>query len=49
MSAFGDVPASADVEAADEGTTLLRVCTGDVQDFTFNATMQLSRPWRAAA
>ena len=41
MSAFGGPPANADVEAINEGTKLLRVYTGDVQDFTFGATMQL--------
>ncbi|NOV97838.1 alpha/beta hydrolase-fold protein [Isoptericola halotolerans] len=41
MSAFGGPPAGADVEAINEGTKLLRVYTGDVQDFTYGATLQL--------
>lgn len=41
MSAFGAPPADADVEAINEGTKLLRVYTGDVQDFTYGATMSL--------
>ncbi|WP_298459739.1 esterase family protein [uncultured Cellulomonas sp.] len=41
MSAFGGVPASADVQAINEGTELLRVYSGDVQDFTYNATLSL--------
>jgi enterochelin esterase-like enzyme len=41
MSAFGSPPANADVAAINAGTKLLRVYTGDVQDFTFGPTMQL--------
>ncbi|MFD7307932.1 alpha/beta hydrolase-fold protein [Promicromonospora sp. NPDC059942] len=41
MSAFGAPPATADVEAINEGTKLLRVYSGDVQDFTYGATLQL--------
>jgi enterochelin esterase-like enzyme len=41
MSAFGGVPANADVDAINEGTKLLRVYSGDVQDFTYGATLQL--------
>ncbi|MCK9793446.1 alpha/beta hydrolase-fold protein [Isoptericola sp. 4D.3] len=41
MSAFGAPPASADVEAINEGTRLLRVYSGDVQDFTYGPTLQL--------
>jgi enterochelin esterase-like enzyme len=41
MSAFGNVPATVDVEAVNAGTKLLRVYTGDVQDFTYGPTMQL--------
>ncbi|WP_125776888.1 alpha/beta hydrolase-fold protein [Antribacter gilvus] len=41
MSAFGSPPATADVAAINEGTKLLRVYTGDVQDFTYPFTMQL--------
>ncbi|WP_175499570.1 alpha/beta hydrolase [Cellulomonas marina] len=41
MSAFGAVPAGADVAAINEGTKLLRVYSGDVQDFTYGATLQL--------
>ncbi|WP_157236684.1 alpha/beta hydrolase [Promicromonospora sukumoe] len=41
MSAFGAPPANADVEAINEGTKLLRVYSGDVQDFTYGATLQL--------
>jgi enterochelin esterase-like enzyme len=41
MSAFGAPPATADVEAINAGTKLLRVYSGDVQDFTYGATLQL--------
>jgi len=41
MSAFGAPPADADVDAINEGTKLLRVYSGDVQDFTYGPTMQL--------
>ncbi|MFI2486065.1 alpha/beta hydrolase [Promicromonospora kroppenstedtii] len=41
MSAFGAPPATADVEAINEGTKLLRVYSGDQQDFTYGATLQL--------
>lgn len=41
FSAFGAVPASADVDAINAGTKLLRVYTGDFQDFTYDATMAL--------
>ena len=41
MSAFGAPPADADVEAINEGTELVRIYTGDVQDFTYDFTVQL--------
>jgi len=41
MSAFGAPPANADVEAINDGTELLRIYSGDVQDFTYGATLQL--------
>jgi enterochelin esterase-like enzyme len=41
MSAFGSVPAGADVAAINEGTKLLRIYSGDVQDFTYGATLSL--------
>jgi enterochelin esterase-like enzyme len=41
MSTFGTVPDDADIEAINTGTKLLRIYTGDVQDFTFGATMEL--------
>jgi enterochelin esterase-like enzyme len=41
MSAFGSVPAGADVEAINAGTKLLRIYSGDVQDFTYGATLSL--------
>ena len=41
MSAFGSVPGNADVAAINDGTKLLRVYSGDVQDFTYGATLSL--------
>jgi enterochelin esterase-like enzyme len=41
MSAFGSVPGNADVAAINDGTELLRVYSGDVQDFTYGATLSL--------
>jgi enterochelin esterase-like enzyme len=41
MSAFGSVPGNADVAAINAGTKLLRVYSGDVQDFTYGATLSL--------
>lgn len=41
FSAFGSVPPTADVEAINAGTKLLRIYTGDTQDFTYGATMGL--------
>lgn len=41
MSAFGEPPAETDVEAVNAGTKLLRVYTGDAQDFTYGATTDL--------
>jgi enterochelin esterase-like enzyme len=41
MSAFGSVPGGADVAAINEGTELLRIYSGDVQDFTYGATLSL--------
>ncbi|MEE6288907.1 alpha/beta hydrolase-fold protein [Georgenia sp. MJ173] len=39
FSAFSPPPADADVEAINAGTTLLRIYSGDVQDFTYDATL----------
>ncbi|PYF98449.1 Enterochelin esterase [Georgenia satyanarayanai] len=39
FSAFSAPPADADVEAINAGTTLLRVYSGDIQDFTYQATL----------
>lgn len=39
FSAFSPPPANADVEAINAGTKLLRVYSGDVQDFTYGATL----------
>lgn len=41
MSAFGSVPANADVDAINEGTKLMRIYSGDIQDFTYGATLSL--------
>lgn len=41
FSAFGSVPAGADVDAINEGTNLLRIYTGDIQDFTYQFTLNL--------
>jgi enterochelin esterase-like enzyme len=41
FSAFGSVPTNADVNAINEGTRLLRIYTGDIQDFTYQATLNL--------
>jgi enterochelin esterase-like enzyme len=41
MSAFGSVPAGADVDAINEGTELIRIYSGDTQDFTYGATLSL--------
>lgn len=41
MSAFGSVPANADVAAINSGTKLLRIYSGDVQDFTYQNTLSL--------
>lgn len=41
FSAFGSVPAGADVNAINEGTRLLRIYTGDIQDFTYQFTLNL--------
>jgi len=41
MSAFGNVPANVDVAAVNAGTKLLRIYSGDVQDFTYGATLAL--------
>ena len=46
MSTFGTPPADADIEAINEGTKLLRVYTGDAQDFTFGPTMELIEAMR---
>lgn len=41
MSAFGNPPANADVAAINAGTKLLRIYTGDIQDFTYQNTLSL--------
>lgn len=41
FSAFGSVPAGADVNAINDGTELLRIYTGDIQDFTYQFTLNL--------
>lgn len=41
MSAFTNPPASANVAAINEGTKLLRIYSGDVQDFTYQNTLSL--------
>lgn len=41
MSAFGAVPANADVAAINAGTKLMRIYTGDIQDFTYQNTLSL--------
>jgi enterochelin esterase-like enzyme len=41
FSAFGSVPGNADVDAINAGTKLLRIYTGDVQDFTYQNTLSL--------
>ena len=41
FSAFGNVPANADVQAINEGTKLLSIYTGDFQDFTYQNTLSL--------
>jgi enterochelin esterase-like enzyme len=41
MSGGGSVPAGADVDAINDGTNLLRVYTGDVQDFAYGGAVGL--------
>ncbi|MFB9661343.1 alpha/beta hydrolase-fold protein [Glycomyces mayteni] len=41
MSAFGDPPEGTDVAAVNAGTALLRVYSGDRQDFTYEPTLDL--------
>lgn len=41
MSAFTNPPANADVAAINEGTKLLRIYSGDIQDFTYQNTLSL--------
>jgi enterochelin esterase-like enzyme len=41
MSAFTNPPANANVSAINEGTKLLRIYSGDVQDFTYPNTLSL--------
>ncbi|WP_166644408.1 alpha/beta hydrolase-fold protein [Microbacterium sp. BK668] len=41
MSAFTNPPASADVTAINDGTELLRIYSGDIQDFTYQQTLGL--------
>ncbi|GAB3820506.1 hypothetical protein GCM10028820_26660 [Tessaracoccus terricola] len=41
FSTFGQVPEDTDVDGVNAGTKLLRIYTGDFQDFTYGATMSL--------
>jgi len=41
FSAFGNPPANANVAAINAGTKLLRIYTGDTQDFTYQNTLSL--------
>lgn len=41
MSAFGGPPEGTDIEAVNAGTELLRVYSGDQQDFTYGPTLDL--------
>jgi enterochelin esterase-like enzyme len=41
MSAFGGPPEDVDVDAINSGTELIRVYSGDQQDFTYGATLEL--------
>ncbi|WP_426323559.1 alpha/beta hydrolase-fold protein [Microbacterium sp. E-13] len=41
MSAFTNPPANANVAAINEGTKLLRIYSGDIQDFTYPNTLSL--------
>jgi enterochelin esterase-like enzyme len=41
MSAFTNPPANADVAAINAGTKLLRIYSGDIQDFTYQNTLTL--------
>ncbi|RPF22527.1 alpha/beta hydrolase-fold protein [Myceligenerans xiligouense] len=41
MSAFGAPPEGTDVDAVNAGTELIRVYSGDQQDFTYGATLDL--------
>ncbi|MCD0447275.1 hypothetical protein LO763_27035 [Glycomyces sp. A-F 0318] len=41
MSAFGGPPEGTDVDAVNAGTELIRVYSGDRQDFTYDATLEL--------
>ncbi|WP_211282122.1 alpha/beta hydrolase-fold protein [Diaminobutyricimonas aerilata] len=41
FSAFGAPPANADIEAINAGTKLLRIYSGDLQDFTYQPTLSL--------
>ncbi|MEV4686295.1 alpha/beta hydrolase-fold protein [Microbacterium sp. LWH3-1.2] len=41
MSAFTNPPANANVAAINEGTKLLRIYSGDMQDFTYQNTLSL--------
>ena len=41
FSAFTTIPANADVAAINAGTKLLRIYTGDIQDFTYQNTLSL--------
>jgi enterochelin esterase-like enzyme len=41
FSGFGSVPGSADADVINEALRLFYVSTGDITDFTFNATMNL--------
>jgi enterochelin esterase-like enzyme len=41
FSAFSSPPAGADVAAINEGTKLLRIYSGDIQDFTYQPTLTM--------
>ncbi|GAA2263087.1 hypothetical protein GCM10009853_015280 [Glycomyces scopariae] len=41
MSAFGGPPEGTDIDAVNAGTALIRVYTGDSQDFTYKPTLDL--------
>ena len=47
FSAISILPADADVAAINAGTKLLRIYTGDVQDFTYGRTISLINSYNA--